>query len=126
MYIIMFNMFYYVAFPPQRVTVLEEVRVTAGGEASLLCNAVRQDTLSSSTLLEIFWLYERIEVIKSTSGRISGPNSSIATNITSRLTVPDVRTSQAGVYSCVVNMTIPGVVEDHQVIESSDISVYSK
>ena len=100
--------------------------MTAGGEASLLCIAVRQDTLSSSTLLEIFWLDERNEVISSTSGLLSGATSSNATNITSRLTVRNITTSQAGVYSCVVNMTIPGVVEDHQVIETSDIFVYSK
>ncbi len=34
--------------------------------------------------------------------------------ITSSLTFTRVRTSQAGTYTCVVNMTIPGVAVDHQ------------
>ena len=100
--------------------------MTAGGEASLLCNAVRQDTLSSSTLLEIHRLDESNKVIKSTSGLISGLTSSNAINTTSSLTISYNRISQAGVYACVVNMTLQGVVEDHQAMETSDIFVYSK
>ena len=87
---------------------------------------MRQDTLSSSTLLEIYWLNEIYKVIKSTSGLISGLTSSNAINPTSSLTISYNRISQAGVYACVVNMTIQEVVENHQVIETSDIFVYSE
>ena len=88
---------------------------------------MRQDTLSSYTLPEIFWLDQGNNFIRTSSDlTITGLTSSVATNITSTLTISNIRNYQAGVYSCVVNMTIPGVVEDHQVIESTNIIVYSK
>ena len=86
---------------------------------------MRQDTLSSSTLLEIHWLDDSNKVIKSTSGLISGLTSSNAINTTSALTISYNRIFQAGVYAC-ANMTLQEVVEDHQVMETSDIFVYSE
>ena len=118
------------AFPPQLVITSEEILAPTGGVeggARLFCTAVRQATLLKSTLLEIFWLKDNSDVISNTSDlAISGPTSTTATSITSTLAVSVVRASQAGVYTCVVNMTIPGVVEDHQVRETSMVYVISK
>ena len=98
-----------------------------GGVAILFCNVIRANTSSSSTFLEIFWLDSNNDVISNASDlAVFGPTKSHDTNTTSRLTVSNIRTSQAGVYSCVVNMTIPGVVEDHQVRESSTVYVKGK
>ena len=57
---------------------------------------------------------------------MSGPSYTTATNSTTTLMVSNIRTSQAGVYTCVVSMTIPVVVEDHQVRENSTVNVISK
>ena len=118
------------AFPPQLVNISEEILAPTGGReggARLFCTAVRQATLLESTLLEIFWMENNNDVVRNTSDlAILGPTSTTATSITSTLAVSVVRASQAGVYTCVVNMTIPGVVEDHQVRKTSMVYVISK
>ena len=91
--------------------------------AIISCLAVREYTLSVSTVLEIVWQNNN-DVINTNS--VFGLTRSHANNITSRLAISNIRTSQAGVYTCVVNMTIPGVVEDHQVRKTSTVNVISK
>ncbi len=114
------------AFPPQIIQVQPQVIDVLAGETSILfCNASRQSTLSPSTTMEIFWLRDRDEIISTTSDMILAGDITSTTNlvITSSLTFTRVRTSQAGTYTCVVNMTIPGVVVDHQVARSVTLTV---
>ena len=101
---------------------------TAGSSHSIQCIAWREDTLSPSTLLALIWLdNSNNEIISPNSDtNITGVTSSIEVNITSTLTFPYTRTSQAGKYTCAVNMTIPNVVEDHLVMRSANVYVRSK
>ena len=101
--------------------------ITAGELHNLNCTVIREDIFSSSTFLEIIWLDNNNDVItnKSTT-TINGVTNSTDTSITSILTFPRLRTSQAGRYTCAVNMTIPGVVEDHQDTETTYIHVRSE
>ena len=95
--------------------------------ASLPCRVIRKNTLPSETYIETVWLDYNNNIISNNSILgITGLINTTATTITSTLAVANVRTSQAGVYTCVVNMTIPGIVEDHQVQKSSTINVISK
>ncbi len=114
------------AFPPPIIQVPPQVMEVLAGETSFLfCNASRQSTLSPSTTMEIFWLSSRNEIISTTSDMILAGDITSTTNlvITSSLTFTRVRTSQAGTYTCVVNMTIPGVVVDHQFSKSVTLDV---
>ena len=101
---------------------------TAGSSHSIQCIARREDTLPPSTLLEIIWLdNSNNEIISPNSDtNITGVTSSTDTNITSTLTFPYTRTSQAGRYTCAVNMTIPDVVDDHLVMKTANVYVRSK
>ena len=122
-------LFVIVAFPPQMVQIFSESTVVpiVGSNHTVQCIARRRDTLSLSTLLEIIWLDNNNLFITSTSNTvITGVASSTDTNITSTLKFSRLRTSQAGNYACVVNMTIPDVVEDHQVMKTTDVYVRSK
>ncbi len=114
------------AFPPQIIQVQSQVIEVLTGETSILfCNASRQSTLSPSTTIEIFWFRDSNEIISTTSDIIIAgyQTSTINLVITRSLTFTRVRTSQAGTYTCVVNMTIPGVVVDHQVSRSVTLNV---
>ena len=114
------------AFPPQRVSVspVEEGVVTAGGQYTLQCNISRVATLAPSTLLEVMWLDPSNNTITSgTAYTISGMSSTTATTLTSTLTSPRLTTSQGGLYSCAVNMTIPDIVGYHQVISTAPVRV---
>ena len=97
---------------------MKEYIVPAGGMAHIFCNVERHVDLSSSTRLEIYWL--------SPNKRASGHGISFSSSVTFSLLPSNITTSQAGVYTCVVNMTIPGVVEDHQVRENSTVYITSK
>ena len=114
------------AFPRQIIQVQPQfIEVLAGETSILFCNASRQSTLSPSTTMEIFWLRDRDEIISTTSDIIIAGYQTSTTDlvITSSLTFTRVRPSQAGTYTCVVNMTIPGVVVDHQVARSVTLNV---
>ena len=116
-------------FPPQQVdfSLNEATMISAGDNISVSCYAKRQTTLFPTTLLEITWLDNNNNPMTSADGfTFTGQQSSMNHNITSRLIVSSIKTSQAGVYTCVVNMTISGVVEDHQVREPVNIYVISK
>ena len=117
------------AFPPQMVSVfpVEEGVVTAGDQYSLQCNISRVPTLSNSTLLEVMWLDPDNDIITAgTAYSITGPTSTNGTTLTSTLTFLRITTSQAGLYSCAANMTIPTIVTDHQVIRRTPVRVASE
>ena len=126
----LFVCFLVVAFPPQVVQILSDSSgvPTAGSSHSVQCIARRINVLSPSTLLEIIWLdNSNNEIITPNSDiSITGVTRSTDTNITSTLTFPNIRTSQAGRYTCAVNMTIPNVVDDHLVMKTTNVYVRSK
>ena len=76
------------------------------------------------TLLEVMWLDPSNNTITSgTAYTISGMSSTTATTLTSILTLHRLTTSQGGLYSCAVNMTIPDIVTDHQVISAVNVPI---
>lgn len=110
-----------------RVFPVEEGVVTAGGQYTLQCDISRRDTLGNATLLEVVWLGPGNEAITSgTNYTISDPSSTTATTLNSTLTFLRLTTSQGGLYSCAVNMTIPDIVTDHQVIRPTPVRVASE
>ena len=106
---------------------MEECVVTAGGQYTLQCNISRVATLAPSTLLEVMWLDPSNNTITfGAAYTISGMSSTTATTLTSTLTFPRLTTSQGGLYSCAVNITIPDIVTDHQVISTAPVRVASE
>ena len=117
-------------FFPQEVYLVpvEDVGVPTAGDSYILeCTISRVDTLSPSTLLEVVWLDPDNNTITSNTldYTITGDTSTTSTILISRLTLTRLRTSHAGVYSCSANMTVPGVVTDHQVARTTDVIVTS-
>ena len=122
----MLNSIFLIAFPPQRVSVsaMEEGVVTAGGHYTLVCNISRSATLPNSTLLEVMWLDPNNDTITSDSmTSITMQPSTMETTLTSTLTFLQVNISHGGQYSCAVNMTIPDIVTDYQVIAMASVRV---
>ena len=118
----------FAVFSPQVVVIsaVDEVP-TAGNRYSLQCNISRAETLDSSILLEVVWLDSNNNIITSNPNiSISEDTHSTGTMLSSILMFPRIRTSQGGRYSCTVNMTIPGIVDDHRVVMTVDVSVISK
>ena len=114
------------AFSPQGVDVRSSGDAAAGNQFTLEC-LTRTATLSLSTLLEVKWLDQYNKTITSGPGyNISGMSNTTAANLTSTLTFPHLTTSQGGLYSCAVNMTIPGIVTDYQVINTLPVIVSSE
>ena len=114
------------AFSPQGVDVRSSGDAAAGNQFTLEC-LTRRDTSSLSTLLEVKWLDQYNNTI--TSGpvyNISGMSNTTAANLTSTLTFSHLTTSHGGLYSCAVNMTIPGIVTDYQVINTLPVIVSSE
>ena len=111
---------------------MEGVNATAGDNITLICNVSRVSTLDRSTLLEAMWLDVDGNIItKSTDDDmdllvVSNINYTTDANTQSTLTFPLLTTSQGGVYSCAVNMTIPDIVMDHQVISTAPVRVTSE
>ena len=91
------------------------------------CNISRGKYLPPSTLLEVTWLDNINNTIISNSNiSISGNLSSTATFLYSNLMFTRIKTSQGGRYSCAVNMSIFGVVNNHRVTKSRTVIVMSK
>ena len=103
---------------------------TAGDVYSLVCDVSRADTLASSTILEVMWWDNNGALISSGSGlSITGPTSTTDTTLTSTLTFTPLKTSQGGMYTCAVNMTIPegdSTVQDFQVTSTAQVSLRSE
>ena len=118
------------AFQPQTVSVEGGV-ATSGDDITLICNVSRLSTLDPSTLLEVMWLDVDGNIITMSSDDtnlrvVSDVTYTTDTNTQSTLTFPLLTTSQGGVYSCAVNMTIPDIVMDHQVISTAPVRVTSE
>lgn len=97
----------------------------AGVQYTLLCTVTQAETLAPDTLIEIQWLDGANNSIN------SGPDftiseDSMANILTSSLIITTLRTSHAGLYSCIVNVTIPGVMEGYQVTSYVEVVVKSE
>ena len=100
---------------------------TAGSAYTLECNISRAETLNSTTRLDVVWIDPNNTLILSgTDFNIRGDTSTSSTSLISRLTFPLLRTSQGGIYTCSVNMTIPGIFTNHQVNSTATVTVSSK
>ena len=117
-------------FPPQVVSVspMDQDIPTAGDSSyTLRCTVTHRETLNPQTVLEVTWLDTDSNTISSdTDFTLSGESSTTATTLTSTLTISTVRTSHAGMYHCLANMTIPNTVVDHQVQASTPVRVRSE
>ena len=108
--------------------VVEGTPTAGASNYFLLCNVARIETLDSDTILEVIWLDASNNTISSADPDfiIRGSGPSTTANLTSTLTINTVRTSHAGIYTCLANMTIPGIVQDHQVSASTTVTVISE
>ena len=117
------------AFPPQTVSVTAVTgdAATAGDQYTLQCDVSREETLSSSTILELMWFTStNVTVTSGSDMTITGSSSTTEPTLSSTLTFTRLRTSQGDVYRCAVNMTIPTIVQDYLVSDSAQVSVTSK
>ena len=101
-----------VAFPPQTVSVTAVTggTPTAGDQYTLQCDVSREETLSSSTLLELRWLTSANVSANTGDSAVSitGLIYTLDPTLTSTLTFTPLRTSLGDMYRCAVNMIIPG------------------
>lgn len=114
-------------FVVQSVTLSAEVVVDAGDTLSLTCVAGK-DLSQVSATLEVEWFDGNGSPL--TGGgvvMVTGDTSTTAFTLSSTLTFPSVSTSQAGPYTCRVNLTIPEAgVTDHSVSRVSHVRVRSE
>ena len=120
-----------IAAPPQTVSVSQSpdgVIIAGDQQYSLLCHITRAATLPPSTLLEVMWLDPDNDTIVSgvNNYTIRGVFQTNATSFNSALVFNRITTSQGGMYSCAVNMTVPDVVIDHQVVKTVAVRVTSE
>lgn len=102
---------------------------TAGNNYSLECNITRRDTLSPLTLLEAIWLDPEGNLISTgnDSNLVITGSSTTEAVIISLLTFRPLRTSHAGEYTCLGNMTIPDSrVTDLQMNETTSVIIASE
>lgn len=94
-----------------RITLTSErtFPIRPGLHHHLLCNA----TQNSFPEFEISWLDPSGQVIDSSNLYFAMRNVEVnGTFISNELTFNHLLTSQAGQYTCIVNMTIPGLITD--------------
>lgn len=118
---------------PQQVSLIPQKSpqlpiVTETGRYTLTCNASRNPAFSNMTTLDVIWLDPTNNPISPSNGYfvISGDGATTCSNLSSTLTFNYVRTSQAGPYTCVVNMTVPGLVRNYSVGSTLNITVRSE
>lgn len=106
---------------------LEESVGKAGDRYRLQCNVRRTLIAPNNTLLEVMWLDHDGYVINSgINYSVSGMSNTTTPNLSSTLAFSRLTTSQAGLYSCVANVTIPGIVMDQQLISTFTVRVASE
>ena len=97
----------------------------AGGEYTLVCIATKNVNLSAADL-KVEWFDHDGSLIIGGQGdiTITGDFSTMDNTLTSSLTFTNLKTSQGGVYTCSVNLTIPEAnVIDHNVRSASYVRV---
>ena len=105
------------------VSSLEEGVVTAGDQYTLQCDISHRPT-PNNTVLEVMWLDNNNDLISSgTTYTVSDTSNTNASYLTSSLTFLRLTTSQGGLYSCVVNVTI---VIGQQIISTFPVRVSSE
>ena len=110
----------------QLVQITREGISVAGHEFMLICRASRDALLSA--LLEMEWLGPRGTLIEEDSGvTIMGSSTTTKAILTNTLVFSNLHTSQGGLYTCRMNLTIPEEnVTDHSVSKSSNVIVQRK
>ena len=91
--------------------------------------ATRDEDLTSNSLLEVEWFDNNGSPITGETSGVSvmGVSSTNDLSLTSTLMFTSIMTGQAGLYTCSVNLTIPGAdVMDHNVRRVSAVRVMSK
>ena len=100
----------------------------AGTEHTLVCTATKNASLSTA-VLEVEWLGPNGPLVDGQDGiTIAGEPSTMDNNtLTSSLTFTNLVTSQGGMYTCSVNLTIPEAnITDHNVRRRSSFKVQSE
>lgn len=101
--------------------------MTTGDQFNVTCRTTRNSIFSNSALLEVTWLDPSNRLISGQSDlMVTGNGSTTNNELVSELLFSLVRASQAGSYSCVVNMTVPGVVTNYTVLTTLELNVRSK
>ena len=113
--------------PVQSVQLSAEEVVDAGDTLTLICEAAKDSSLRTA-FLEVEWFNPYGSLISGGSGiSVTGDTSTVNFTLSSTLTFPSISTSQAGPYSCRVNLTIfEAGVTDHSVSRISHIRVRSE
>lgn len=108
--------------------VSEDLPVQTGTLHNLMCSATRNLTFPNSTLLGVTWLDPRNNPIGKQDSNFSiiGDRATNRSSLTSRLTFNYVRASQAGPYTCVVNMFVPKMLTNYTVNSTLIVTVQSK
>ena len=126
---ISYYVWFITGFPPQNTTVTDEgVSIAGYSGYSLLCTAIRDQDLSSSTTISILWLDSNgLEVSGNQSTNMSSEGSANNDMVTNRLSFDSLLTSQAGEYTCKTAMTIPGTdILNYTVDETFIVTVKCK
>ena len=106
------------------VSSLEEGVVTAGDQYTLQCNISRMAPIPNNTVLEVMWLDNNNDLISSgTTYTVSDISNTNAAYLSSTLTFLQLTTTQGGLYSCVVNVSI---VIGQQIINTFPVQVSSE
>ena len=117
-------LFVFVAILVVGVSSLEEGVVTAGDQYTLQCNISRMAPIPNNTVLEVMWLNNNNDLISSgTTYTVSDISNTNAAYLSSTLTFLQLTTSQGGLYSCVVNVSI---VIGQQIINTFPVQVSSE
>lgn len=110
-------------YPPQQVSLTGEGTVTAGLGHTLTCSSSRDPGIPATFSLE--WLAPNGNIVMNTDSTIQviGDTSSNADTISSSLRFSVLRTSQAGMYSCRVHLTVPNSMIQHSVVMRATVTV---
>ena len=100
--------------------------VLPGTRHTLTCNITRDPVLSIATQLEVTWLNPDNQAIPSHDYNYSITEHMDSNTLSSMLEFNYMRTSQAGPYTCMVNMTGPQLVTDYSISTTLNITVKCK
>ena len=100
--------------------------VLPGTRHTLTCNITRDPVLSIATQLEVTWLNPDNQAIPSRDYNYSITEHMDSNTLSSMLEFNYMRTSQAGPYTCMVNMTGPQLVTDYSISTTLNITVKCK
>ena len=118
---------FYSDFPVQQIDLPGDVTALAGAEHTLVCTATKNASLSTA-VLEVEWLGPNGPLVNGQDDiTIAGEPSTMDNTLTSSLTFTNLVTSQGGMYTCSVNLTISEAnVTEHNVRRKSSVKIQSE